>query len=298
MVYKCIECKEVCLEGSDGIDSIECDVCKGLCHKNCTKVSRADYRSLKSSKDKVYNCHKCNPTFHTNVNKVLSSKSNISSSEFLQIMEQLKEITKSMNFLSEKYDGLVKDQKRQNQEIKDLKKEVQVLKSENLEMQQVIKNLEADKVKTKIVIKANKSDVIPNPNQKVIDIARSIGISVGNDSIVSSHVVSSYTVESRRGEKFEKCLLMIDFKNEAVRNEILKNKKKLKDSNMKHIIIYEAFTTKTRNLFNYAKQLSAVGYKMVFVSRGKVFVKKDVESNPVELKTKDDVDSILSRSVL
>lgn len=132
----------------------------------------------------------------------------------------------------------------------------------------------------------------------MIEICSKINVDLNENQIVSSSVLKNYTVKSKRGEEYEKCLVMINFSNDKIKNNIFKEKKKLKNTNFNHVIINEALTSKTKVLFNYAKQLAALGFQSAFVSSGRVFAKKERDQRPMLLKTKDEIDELLTNSVL
>lgn len=271
-------------------------------------VGTEAYDMLVNKQSEKFYCHKCDVNFASNVNKQLTSKS--ASSEFNQIMSQfkkqsseLKEIRSSISFFAKQYDDLLlkfeshdNDIKVMKKDIEGFKKENASLKSENAELQSIVRNLEADKVKTKVLIKANKSELLPNTTEKVIEIAKTIGVNIEEREIVSCNVVKSYSVEYR-GQKFEKSIVMVDFCNDRTRNEVMRNKKKLKETASRNVVIFEALAMRTKHLLDYAMQLKTLGYVSVFAIRGKVYARKERERDPVWLKTKDDVDALLRGAV-
>ena len=268
-------------------NSIKCNgPCECWYHFKCSKLDIKYLDNLKKNDSKWF-CNKCE--------KNTIEKSNIA------------EILKSLNFLSEKYDEIYKDNlkmsstlfeiKKSQEELRQenilLKKEIVVLKEElkhqqNIDQQQTLKN--------KIEIQG-----IPKMSQ-ITD--EQITNKILNH--ISATIEYKDILEINRPKNKNENIIKIKFRNEETRNEVIKkskqyfkNKGKLCTSDLKIpgnrniIYINEELTPKTKFIFGKSKELKEYGFKYVWIKNGKIFVRKNDQEKIINITTEAQIKEIL-----
>lgn len=88
-------------------------------------------------------------------------------------------------------------------------------------------------------------------------------------------------------------LIHVTFKMKYHMELFLKQKHKLKKNpEMSQIRIHELLNSETEALFQYTHKLKNADYKIIYVENKKVYVKKHQHSQPINIRTRDDVDTL------
>lgn len=289
----CGQCK---LQVLDEEDAIQCDACEKTLHSVCTKLDKREYEKLIKNESLQYNCHFCDSGCETSVsNDLLEIKTK------LKQLDQLDEITKTIQFMSSQYDSILKGVATNKKKIDCLQKENHLLREEVISLKSSIKFLNDGRVKNDCIINGVVLNEV-NKDEEAIDvvigIANKIGANVVADQIDDAYFLHGNNNKSNNREKSNnKKSIVVKFSKKVYKDKFMAEKPKLKeDSSLKSVYINDFLSRESMELLNHAKSVKAVGYKFVFVKSGKIFVKKDEKSRAIVVRSMEDVDKILLRS--
>lgn len=201
-----------------------------------------------------------------------------------KITNQLRDLVKSHEFLSTKYDELVETVKEFSQSNKKLKQEVEAVKKRNSQM-----NTELSELKSKITAieqRTLNSNVVirgidkgNDPQQMVQKIATIVGVDIEGK------------VESRSTVIAGKPVIIAKFKDLDAKVNFIKTAKKKKISTNtlgfagEPIPVYvdEQLTKDTYQLLARAKQLKKAGIKYIWVTNGEVLIRANDEAKVIKI---------------
>lgn len=87
--------------------------------------------------------------------------------------------------------------------------------------------------------------------------------------------------------------ICLTFKRNEHRATFLKNSKSLKTNPQTKLVkVHELLDEATEDLFKYCHKLKQKGYKIVFVNNNKVYVKKQSNGKPINILSKEQVDTL------
>lgn len=249
----------------------------------------------------------------------LEDKKEAGSSKFFNEESQgnlnnyIKEIQKSINFLSEKYDIICKENKKFSKELVEIKKNHEELKKENKTLRNQIENLQKEIVHNEEKGNINSQNLLRNnieikgiPQKEDIDDQEIIKKNFNKIGIRSE---KEDILEIRREENRNKNenVIKIKLKNEHIKKHILekskqyyKNKGKLTtlDINLKNnqniIYINEELTPKLKYLFGKTKELRKKGFKYIWIKNGKIFVRKNEEEEVLNINNEEKLRQLIN----
>lgn len=133
----CAHCKLDINEDKD--DYIECDKCSKLYHIICTKLDKKQYEHLLKHEEDEYICQVCDDkpdAMITNQLKRMEEK-----------LDKIDRLTESVEFMSSKFDELMKSIHVNTKRIDNVEKENTILKSEIKTLKESVKMLNDQRVK-------------------------------------------------------------------------------------------------------------------------------------------------------
>lgn len=287
---KKINCDQCQFQVLDDEDSIQCDACERTLHSVCTKMDKRQYEKLLKNTSLRYECHFCDG----------SSEESSLSNDLLEIktklkqLDQLDEVTKTIQFMSSQFDTILKGVASNKKKIDSLQNENCLLREEVNSLKLSLKFLNDDRVKKDCIINGV-DDKKENATEVVMDIAKIIGAEISADQVEDAYFV--HNKKSNKNEASNKKSIVVKFSKKIHKDKFMAEKSKLKQNDtLRNVFINDFLCKESMELLNYAKSVKAVGYKFVFAKGSKVFVKKDEKSHLVFIKSMDDVDKILLRS--
>lgn len=284
----CVQCK---LQVLDNDDSIQCDACEKTFHSLCTKLDKRQYEKLVKNSSLTYNCHLCDGS---------SERSSVSN-DLLEIktklkqLDQLDEVTKTIQFMSSQYDSILKGVAANKKRIDSLQKENDSLREEVRSLKSSVKYLNDNNVKNDCVINGVEASDDEKAIDVVLKIAGKIGAEIKADQVDDAYFLQNRNKDNKNASK--KRSVVVKFSTKTQKQKFMAEKSKLRQSEeLKTVFINDFLCRESMELLNYAKSVKAVGYKFVFARGAKVFVRKDEKSRIIFIRSMDDVDKILMRA--
>lgn len=295
---KCQKCKKVLSER--GPHFVCQGACQGTFHRNCVNGLLADMKAGKTR----YCCNNCEeesedePEESVDVSKAI--KDILKKVSVLPGLEkQLDAISLSMSVLSEKYDTLLAEHEQSKERIVKLEKVTMNTQNKcihlekcNVALQQKVEELEQATRKHKIEI----TGVEQLPSENVMDIVAKVGRAI---DVSCADIESAARAHPLKPGK-RPAPIIVAFKTTGTesRDKWLAQRRKLMSTTSGGIVggsmttkiyINEDLTHASRVLLWNAKQRLRASYKYIWVSKGKILVKKTDDSNAVWVKTENDL---------
>lgn len=287
-------CRQCNLQVLDNEDAIQCDACEKTLHSLCTKLDKRQYEKLVKNTSIEYKCHLC----------INNNEESSVSADLLEIktklkqLDQLDEITTTIQFMSSQYDSILKGVAANKKKIDCLQKENELLREEVCYLKSSVKYLNDDRVKNDCIINGvMESDGNKQAIDVVLDIAGKIGADISTGQVDDAYFLPSRKNTNSNNNKDEKKSIVVKFASKIQKHKFMAGKSKLKENDsLKTTYINDFLCKESMELLNHAKSIKAVGYKYVWTRDSKIFVKKDEKSRAVFIRNMDDVDKILLRS--
>lgn len=277
----CLQCKTEVLESED---CLQCDGCNKNLHSICTKMDKKRIDKLLNNPSLEYKCHFCEP-----------NESNVVVRELAEIktkLNQLDDIREAVKFMSSQYDSILKGLATNTKKINSLQTENNLLRDEVKQLKSSVKYLNDIRVQNDCIVNGVKvTDGALKAVDVVLDIAKKIGADICENEIKDAYFLPN------RNKKNEKKSIVMKFTNKKSKKVFMNEKSKMKKmDDLKTVYVNDLMCRETLDVFNHAKSLKTVGYKFVYARGGNIVAKKTFESNPIRIKSMDDVDRILTAS--
>lgn len=278
-VKKTIKCGQCKLEIKEKEENIACDKCDKVFHAQCTKLDKKQYDHLLENESVEYICHLCE-------GDDMSIKEEL---KFIRCqLSQLTTIQKSITFLSEQYDDVIKVMKDNKKQLDDIKKENRQLKEEVKNLKTSVKILNDERVKNQCIVIGVKNTTDVSAVDAVVNLAKNVGVEISKENIADAYFLNN------RRSNVENKNIIVKFADNNSKIKFMAAKSELqKSEETKKTFVNDFLSKETLALFNYAKTLKSVGYKFVYPRNGKIFVKKNEIYRARVLKNEDDVDALL-----
>lgn len=313
---KCALCGVVFLNDPRAI--IQCvGSCGKYFHIKCTSLATAEARVLRSTKH-AWTCDDCGPRctkevkiddqlskHMTELNRkvdILLTNINSQKDELANVVKQLEEYKESVNFCSNKIDDFIKELNKNRDEITGLQRHQDILEKENSEMKIRITNLENSLQELQQYSRNCNIEISNFPetqHENIEDIVKSvadvIGVEVEKDDIQAAHRVPT-------GKRGHPRPIVVQLKSRSLRGIWLRRAKQankevrltakrvnpsLVDSN---IYLNEHLTAYYKRLFMETKRFAReAGYKFVWVSDSKIFLRQSESASVKRIKHFSDV---------
>lgn len=290
----CIECSEEVLSDDGAEDGVQCDKCRAWIHESCTGLNKRQFVNL-SAPGITFNCKKC---ISRNNDRARKSLPNL---QYNSIMEKLNELTsvkstvedlkESVSFVSLQNDDIVCTMKKFQAEINKLKKENEIQKAELESIKKSVNGIEAVQLRKQCFLKADERLIKENVKTSVADIMNKAGCNLKEEDIEFAAVQNKLSHEKSK-------VVKVGFQTFDAKLKVMKSKKKLKEEEgYKEVVIYDVLNQDTLKIYNYAKELTKLGYHAVFTIGSRVLARKQENGTALWLKSKKDVDELITEAV-
>uniref|UniRef100_A0A2S2NLJ2 PHD-type domain-containing protein n=1 Tax=Schizaphis graminum TaxID=13262 RepID=A0A2S2NLJ2_SCHGA len=269
-------------------DDIKCSTCNGFLHFSCAGFRETSFRKMSNNAKLNWCCNNCK--FRESNIKTQSTKNapvmkNIEPN--ISTNEDIKSLIKSVDFMSDKFDGFEKKLQEMVTVIKDIKEENNFLKEQNNKLKYEVTIL--DKRLNVLEQKAIKNFVeivgVPEVNNEdcvktVESIAESVGMKV--------NILKAFRIFSKIENKPKK--IMAEVQTYQSKKSMMDSVRKLKltgksvNTNWSDDKIYmnDSLTQFNRNLFFKARVFARdAGYKFVWFKDSKLFIKKNESTKAI-----------------
>lgn len=279
----CNQCECEIKEETD--DFIRCDKCERDYHSQCSGLSRREFERLLKNDSEIYNCQHCKEG-GGEIKKELKRMNE--ELKKLEKLDKLDQLTDSINFMSAKFDEVIKDVEANKKKISEVEKENKKLKNEIQTLKTSVKFLNDFRVKNDCIISGLKVDTTDKAVDAVIKLSKEVGVDFESNSFEDVYFIG------KKSQQSDKKTVVVKFASKVHKEKLMDAKKKLKEKdNTKMIYVNDFHSKETLNLFYHAKSLKTVGYQQVYAANGKVFCKKTNTSKNILIRSEDDVDRML-----
>lgn len=306
---ECQKCKKVL--SKKGSHFLCQGQCQGTFHRSCVKGLVAD---LKAGKSRIY-CNNCEEDESEtedqeddgrDPDKILKDiQKNVRAIPGL--LKQLESIKQSMSLLSEKYDTLLAEHEKSKDKIHKLEKAVENMNNKyiyiekcNVALEQRLHDYEQSTRKHNIEIVG----IEQMPDENVNEIVNNIGKMIN----ASSADIEWVRRNQPRKQGFKSASIIVGFKTSGTesRDTWLSQRRKLTEitsdkitggTNKSKVYINEDLTKATRTLLWKTKKELHSTYKYIWVSKGKILIKKSDGDNSIWVRSENDIVDLLKTKV-
>ena len=212
----------------------------------------------------------------------------------------ISELQRSMEFINFKYEQMRSDLELTNKEMEKTKRENKMLKNEVLNLrnqvnnqQNVIHDMAQYSRRECLEIRGIAEDLHyeEDTNDIVVKVAGLLGVEIDEQDISVSHQLP------KPKHSDSPSTIIAKFVRRNVRDQVYKSRKNLKDKSTKDIDHNlpdsKIFVTESPTKRNRAMAIKrSLDYKFIWTSNGKIFLRKDRDSQPKQITTVSDLDNL------
>lgn len=266
-------------------DNIECDKCAKIFHVLCTKMDKRQFERLCENDEEEFVCHMCDKNHTTVGEELLQIKAQLTK---LSKLDQLTELQETMNFMSSKFDEILKGMIENREKIKIIEKENHNLKTEINNLKESVKMLNDHRVKNDCVISGIKEDNSLSAVEMVVKISKTVGV-----VLEEQNIENAYFIKNKEGSKSSRNLI-VKFNSKVSKDKLMSAKPKFKENeNTISIYVNDFLSKESLELLRYARTLKSVGYHSVYSYGGKIFARRSAITKPKIIKNEENVNQML-----
>lgn len=331
----CAKCSlELPNEGE--LDFVLCSKCEKGCHFDCSSVIESSWRSMGASRRSTWSCEACrsskssksNPSIGKSQDSVVSGAMNsqgMTPEEYADMLDQkfaaqevklmgafsnsekvvvkkLGDFEKTLDFYGDKLDQAAKSVKAVEQKVVLMEKKLEKSESENKELKTRLRLMEIQMNEIEQKQHNDKIEItgkLVNKNTDAKELTKEILDKAGyipsdNIEFKAQTVVKTTKVGNSINEK---CSVIVQFRSQIARNEILDKIKKQKvfsklgsGSNSGPVFINESLSPYYKKLlFEVSRLKREKNFAFVWVRDGKILLKKTQESNIQRISCMEDL---------
>lgn len=306
----CVVCKEEAISAND----VKCSGgCNSYIHALCLKNAEG----MKTRSGKEWKCLECRMQSSSSVKSGASSTSSISKDFLINVMEGFKnevfneikqfrnemlELSKSVQFISDKLDTsntMMEEIKNQFSMLKkendELRKKNAIVSSEVIELRERLRNLEQYSRKNNVEVSGVPATRGESVKDLVMDVGAAIGVVMQESDVASAHRVPTY-------KKDREPSLIIQFNSRSKREEWLSKyraKKQLtameinKNFPSRRVFINSHLSPENKQFLAKLKlKCREVGYSFAWCRDDKFFARKSPEENAIKINSYADIDKL------
>ena len=175
-------------------------------------------------------------------------------------------VTESLEFFSNKFDELERENKKKNEKIKELEETIDILTEKNKSLTSDVDELEQYSRRNCLLLHG----VQENENENTDDIVLKTMSEELDIEIKENDLDRTHRIGNRNRKDGKPRAIIVKFTRYATRNKIYSNKKKLKGKNF---LITESLTSRRYHLLKEAQE--KYGVKNVWTSDGRISFKQN-----------------------
>lgn len=279
----CGQCKLEAKEDEE--ETIQCDKCLITYHALCTKLNKRQYKRLMENENEEFVCHVCDESGGDVQRELSEIKKQLTQ---LDKLNQLDAMQQSMTFMSQQFDDILKGIAENKKQLDAVVKENGVLKREVDELKKTVKYLNDNRVRNDCLFSG--VEICGGAVESVIKLMESVDVTLSANEFEDAYVIG-------KNKNAAKTSIVAKFTTKSSKQKIMSAKSKLNQKEeTKNVFINDFLGKETLELLNHAKSLKTVGYRRVYASNGKVFVKMGELSKPRVIHSADEVDKLLLES--
>ena len=221
----------------------------------------------------------------------------MTSDDMKQLMDEMKSIKESMEFMNVKFESVLKELKDARVENEQYKKKVDALsgKVEFLEMQ--VCELKNEQLQENLEICGLPCKSDENCHMVAYNVFKQVHPEIKQEDIVEAYRMGS--VNDREGKPRMFRNVLVKLKGKKMRNLIFKNKKKLKGINTvslglssenRRLYINENLSRESRALFSKTNALrKEKGWRYIWTDFGNILVRQSEDSRVLKIRSERDL---------
>lgn len=290
-------------------DGIKCTECSAIYHLPCAGFpdKNVNDRKNQQSNKNTWKCAVCAPDPKPAISQITHNKNESIESMFKTLCDKMNEVIISNQFLSDKYDKLLKTTVENSAQIKDLQTKVNALEAENQSLKKKLNDVETENLQIQARLRIDTVEIHgipPTPTENVYEVIESVAKAAGINNISSSDISLAHRVPTKRDKN--KTFIVAQFISRRKKIELLTaaREKKLKLGDIrqnvpvteasKNIYVNEQWSQKQKELYSACKDRATLhNFQIVRARNGKVFVKKNKEtSNFIIVEHMNELDKI------
>lgn len=273
----CGQCKA---EVKEEEDAIQCDKCAKSFHSLCSMLDKRKYDSLMENENEEYICHICNEGGVNIKSELCLIKTKLNK------LDQLDGLQDAMNFMSKQFDDIMKGIADNKKKLDVVQKENKLLKKEIVDLKKSVKLLNDNRVKNDCIVSGVQIVNDLSATETILSIMKNVDVELKTDEIDDAYFLNK--------KASTKQSLVVKFNSTKSKQKVMAAKSKLNENDTtKGVFINEFLSKETLTLLNHARALKSVGYRQVYATGGRVFVKRSELSKPKIIHDAEDVDNFL-----
>lgn len=288
-----------------------CSECDSKLHFECAEILESTWNRMGNNRRTTWKCKVClkgniskkavtqlHEEFLVKMQETIKDQFSIHEKNF---NNQIADFQKAIDFVSQKIDDFDGKMSEFTTKLKHVVKEHDELRSENTKLkndlfkcQLQLENLEVYNRNKNLQIEG-----VPElPNETMPEIITKLSQAVGENVSFEVDIQAAHRIPTNhpRGPK----PIILQFSNRQKRDSVLK---KCKQAKIKadvfargvpntNVYVNEHLTPYYKNILFHAKKLRDKGYKYVWVSEGKIYVRKSENEGKVRIVTIDDINKL------
>lgn len=289
MHFTCSKCLETSTHKED---LLECSTCKKFLHFYCTGYSEQNYKKMSNNTKTRFTCSECQPTKSP---KSLTSGVELSSVSSME--KNIVELTKSVSFMSSKFDDFSNKIDHLVSELKNIKIVNEKIITENKRLSDEVAFLKfkIDEIEQQnLGITVEITGVPKTTNEDCVVIVKEIGKKTNTELKV---------LEAKRINFFnsKQNIILAKLDTFDMRKNLIRNVKSMKLTADKvhnkwpaeKVFVNERLTKSKRALFAQTRSAAKdKQYKFVWLSNADILIRKDEKSKIIKIKSSQDIENL------
>ena len=221
----------------------------------------------------------------------------MTSEDMKKVMNELREIKCSMEFMNKKFEDVLKELKEVKVENEKYKKDVDMLKEKVVYLEEEVCELKNEQLRDNLEISGLPHKDGENCNLIAFNVCRQVYPDIKQEDIVDAFRMGS--AKDKEGRPRMQRNMLVKLKEKKVRNLIYKNKKRLKgvdtaklglSAEKKRLYINENLSRESKFLFSKANALrKEKSWRYIWTDFGAILLRKADDSKVLRVRSEKDL---------
>jgi hypothetical protein len=268
-------------------DTLECSGCNNNYHYYCIGISETNFKKMSKNTKNRYSCSTCNNSETKTINDPL-----------LKLNTKMGDLIKSVNFMSLQFDDFNKKLESTLTELKQLKKENEIIKADNsrlsneiLEIKHKLDTIEQQNLGISVEI----NGIPKSNNENCIAVVQSIVKQLNINATVTE--ATRIILSDNKIPIIVAKLDTIDMRRDLIRaNKVKKLNANMLSNNWStdnKIYINERLTKEKRILYSKTRAAAKVSnFKFVWINNADILARKDEHSKIIRIRSSTDLNKL------
>lgn len=289
MHFTCAKCLETSTHKED---LLECSSCKNVIHFYCTGYTEQNYKKMSNNTKARFTCSECQPTKSPKSQTFGVELSSVSSME-----KNIVELTKSVSFMSSKFDDFSNKIDYLVSELKNIKivNEKIITENKRLSDEVAVLKFKIDQIEqNNLGITVEITGIPKTTNEDCILIVEEIGKKTNTElKVLEANRINFFNSKQN--------IILAKLDTFDMRKNLIRNVKSMKLTADKvhnkwpteKVFVNERLTKSKRELFAQTRSAAKdKQYKFVWLSNADILIRKDEKSKIIKVKTSQDIENL------